>query len=162
MTPKSWNFAGAKVREERAISRRRFVGVLAALGAAQLVPHGNIWGQAAGTANASSVAGARVIDVHHHLMPPKYLEVARDAILKVSAIPQVVDWTVARSLEDMDKNGVRTAVTSISTPGIMFGGIEAGRRLARECNEYAAKMASDHPGRFGFFAGVHCRIRKAA
>ena len=97
---------------------------------------------------------AEVIDVHHHLMPPKYLEVAREAILKVSAIPQVVDWTVARSLDDMDKNGVRTAVVSISTPGIMFGSAEESRRLARECNEFAAKMRSDHPGRFGFFAAV--------
>jgi predicted TIM-barrel fold metal-dependent hydrolase len=129
------------------------MGSLAALGVGQLLPSGTVLGQDAGPA-AGADAGARVIDVHHHLMPPKYLEVAREAILKVSAIPQVVDWTVARSLEDMDKNGVRTAVTSISTPGIMFGGIEAGRRLARECNEYAAKMASDHPGRFGFFAAT--------
>ena len=72
----------------------------------------------------------------------------------MSAIPQVVDWTIARSLEDMDKNGVRTAIVSISTPGIMFGGVDRSRRLARDCNEYAAKMVSDHPGRFGFFAAV--------
>lgn len=148
------NFVGTKACEERAISRRRFVGTLAALGAAQFAPFGNAWAQAGTTTSGGFDLNARVIDVHHHLMPPKYLEVARDAILKVSAIPQVVDWTVARSLDDMDKNGVRTAIVSISTPGIMFGGPEASRKLARECNEYAAKMIGDYPGRFGFFAAV--------
>jgi predicted TIM-barrel fold metal-dependent hydrolase len=138
------------------VSRRFFLGSLAALGAAQMLPFGTVLGQGAApaTTGADAEAGAGVMDVHHHLMPPKYLEVARNAILKVSAIPQVVDWTIARSLEDMDKNGVRTAIVSISTPGVMFGSVEASRRLARECNEYAAKMVSDYPGRFGFFAAV--------
>ncbi len=137
------------------LSRRHFLGSVAALTAAQFVPFGmDALGQGVMLGSANPPGNARVIDVHHHLMPPKYLEVARSAILQVSAIPQVVDWTVERSLDDMDKNGVRTAIVSISTPGIMFGGFEASRKLARECNEYAAKMMSDHPGRFGFFAAV--------
>ena len=130
------------------------MGSLAAIGAGQLLPLSAAWPQSGAPASDSAGMAGRVIDVHHHLMPPKYLEVAREAILKVSAFPQVVDWTIARSLEEMDKNGVRTAIVSISTPGIMFGGREESRRLARECNEYAAKMVSDYPGRFGFFAAV--------
>ena len=136
------------------ISRRGFVSAMAALGAAQFLPFDEVFGQGSASNPDGSGMNGRVIDVHHHLMPPKYLEMARDAILKVSAIPQVVDWTIARSLEDMDKNGVRTAIVSISTPGILFGGTEGSGRIARECNEYAAKMVSDHPGRFGFFAAV--------
>jgi predicted TIM-barrel fold metal-dependent hydrolase len=139
---------------EHFFSRRHFMGTLASLAAAHLAPLGTSAQEGRASSAGFELSDPGVIDVHHHLMPPKYLEVAREAILKVSAIPQVVDWTVVRSLEDMDKNSVRTAIVSISTPGIMFGGAEASRRLARECNEFAAKMRSDHPGRFGFFAAV--------
>lgn len=134
---------GGKSAFSSAFSRRRFVIGMTALGAASLLPRA-AWAQ----------TGARIIDVHHHFMPPNYLAVARQAILKISLIPDVVGWTIQKSLDDMDRNGVRTAIISISTPGIMFGNAQACRRLARECNEYAAKMASDHPGRFGFFAAI--------
>ena len=52
----------------------------------------------------------------------------------------------------MDRDGIATAVTSISAPGIWFGNPEQTRRIARECNEFAAQMARDHTGRFGLFA----------
>src|SRR5690348_17762066 len=120
-------FAGVFMAEpvggKSAFSRRRFVIGMTALGAASLLPRA-AWAQ----------AGARIIDVHHHFMPPNYLSVAREAILKISLIPDVVGWTIEKSLADMDRNGVRTAIISISTPGIMFGNAEACRRLARECN----------------------------
>src|ERR1700733_12379751 len=129
------HFCRAQGPAANGISRRSFLGSLAAVGAVHALPFGTAARQGARTGGGAQ-PGARVIDVHHHLLPPKYLDVARDAILTVSAIPQVVDWTIARSLEDMDENGVRTAIVSISTPGVMFGGFQASRRLARECNEY--------------------------
>ena len=52
----------------------------------------------------------------------------------------------------MDRFGIAAAVTSISTPGVWFGDVRQACRLARDCNEFAAQMAQDHPGRFGFFA----------
>jgi 6-methylsalicylate decarboxylase len=64
------------------------------------------------------------------------------------------DWAPAQSIDDMDKNGVRTAMLSITNPGLWFGDREATRRLARECNEYGAKLVRDHPGRFGLFAAI--------
>jgi 6-methylsalicylate decarboxylase len=39
-------------------------------------------------------------------------------------------------------------------PGIWFGNNDQGRRLARDCNDYAAKLVRDHPGRFGMFATI--------
>ena len=133
-------------------SRRQFVSTLAALCTAQLIPWDVGFGQAASP--QSGGAPLRIIDVHHHLMPPKYVAARKADILKVSAIPSVVDWTPEQSLEDMNKNGVRTSLVSVSTPGIWFGNAEEARRLSRECNEFAAQMARDHPGRFGFFAAI--------
>ena len=52
------------------------------------------------------------------------------------------------------KNGVATSIVSITIPGIWFGGTQAARTRARRCNEYAAQLVEDHPGRFGFFAAA--------
>ena len=128
------------------------MSALAALGATQLIPMHLAFGQA--EAQARGAPAKRIIDVHHHLMPPKYVAAKKAGILKVSAIPSVIDWTPEHSLEDMDRNGVRTSLLSISTPGVWFGNAEEARRLSRECNEFAAQMARDHPGRFGFFAAI--------
>jgi 6-methylsalicylate decarboxylase len=54
----------------------------------------------------------------------------------------------------MDKAGVAVAMLSITTPGVNFTSGEAARKLARECNDYAAKLVADHPGRFGSFAMI--------
>ena len=97
------------------------------------------------------------IDTHHHLFPPAYLAVARNGVVAGSpgAPADMFDnWSPQRSIDDMDKNGVALSVTSISTPGVVMGSVEQGRRLARVCNEYGATMISDHPGRFGMFAAL--------
>jgi predicted TIM-barrel fold metal-dependent hydrolase len=54
----------------------------------------------------------------------------------------------------MDEAGVATALTSVAPPGVWHGDDTAARRLARECNEFAARLASDHRGRFGMFAAL--------
>jgi len=88
------------------------------------------------------------IDVHHHHTPPPYL-----AAITARNVPGPVrDWTPEKSIADMDQAGVATAITSITTPGVWFGDSAPARRLARECNEYAARLVADFPGRFGMFA----------
>jgi predicted TIM-barrel fold metal-dependent hydrolase len=66
----------------------------------------------------------------------------------------LIDWTPARSIEEMDRAGVRTAMTSVAPPGVWFGDDGAAQSLARESNEYAARIAADFPGRFGVFAAL--------
>jgi predicted TIM-barrel fold metal-dependent hydrolase len=96
------------------------------------------------------------IDTHHHILPPAYVAEERERILGAAAAvpPDFIEWTPQRALTELDRNGVATAITSISTPGVWFGDRDQGRRLARECNEYGARMARDYPGRFGMFAAL--------
>ena len=125
--------------------RRDFLTGLAALGAGALVS-----GCRTGSpALAVGPAAARRIDVHHHHSPPAYV-----AALKARGLgePPTHAWTVERSLADMDRAGV--AVTSITTPAVSFLDGEEARRVARECNEYSAKLRADVPGRFGVFAAL--------
>ena len=103
-------------------------------------------------------AGAGRIDVHHHFFPPAYVEPltrwAKATGVGAAVQKSQVDWTVARAVEEMDRTSLATAVLSTSTPGVWFGDVAEARRLARVCNEFAARMAADHPGRFGSFASV--------
>ena len=98
------------------------------------------------------------IDVHHHFFPPEYLErliVWAKATGVGAAVQKAqVDWTIAHAVEEMDRTHLATAVLSTSTPGVWFGDVAEARRLARICNEFAARMSADHPGRFGSFASV--------
>ncbi len=123
-------------------ARRRFLFGLTAVGAGMLV--------GGSRADAQGPAASRRVDTHHHVVPPGYLAAVGSQKLQ----PVIRNWTPARSLEDMDRAGVATAITSITTPGIWFGDSEAARRLARECNEYAARLVVDFPGRFGVFAAL--------
>jgi predicted TIM-barrel fold metal-dependent hydrolase len=96
------------------------------------------------------------IDTHHHIIPPKYLARNRARVLEMAHVhaPKILGWTPEVALEAMDRCGVATAVTSISSPGTWFGDDKAGREIARDCNEFAARMAADHKGRFGVFAAL--------
>src|SRR5262249_47495256 len=71
-----------------------------------------------------------------------------------TTVPAVGEWSPARSIEDMDKSGVATSVVSITYPGVSLGDVDFGRRLARECNEYGARLVGDFPGRFGLWAAL--------
>jgi len=128
------------------ISRRRFFAALATLGASRSL---------AAIGIQRSTGQQRIIDVHHHVLPPVYLREARDQFLVQGyggVPPTASGWTPENAVEQMDMNGVETAIVSISTPGIWFGHPQAARSLARKCNEYAAQLCRDRPRRFGFFA----------
>src|SRR5215469_15914861 len=96
------------------------------------------------------------IDTHHHILPPSYVSREREKVLGVAHAlrAQLERWTPAVAIEEMDRNGIATAVTSISAPGVWFDDVKSSREIARECNEYAAQMARDYKGRFGVFAAL--------
>ena len=98
------------------------------------------------------------IDVHHHILPPGYLkDVGEARVYQQSGgfvFAPVAGWTPQKSIEEMDKNGIASAITSMSAPGTWFGDVAQGRRVSRICNEYAARLAADFPGRFGTFASL--------
>ena len=97
-----------------------------------------------------------LIDVHHHIMPPAYAAVVGPGMTARNPhnAAQVLRWTPAGSIEAMDRTGIAASITSISTPGVWFGDVAEARRLSRACNDFAAGMERDFPGRFGFFATV--------
>src|SRR4051812_3192905 len=106
---------------------------------------------AAGTGSRDPAAG--FIDVHHHITPPAWAEGARAAIAAtIRRTDLLLEWTPQRSIEEMDRNGIATAVTSLTNPGVWFGEPQVARSLARASNEYAANLARDFRGRFGVFA----------
>ena len=126
-------------------NRRDFLAGMAALGASTFL-HG-----CAATDGTSTSAKPHRIDVHHHFVTPTY-----SAALKQHKI-RGVTWTVGGSLAELDKSGIGTAVLSLPPPAVSFGDVALGRTLAREANEYAAKLARDNPGRYGSFAALPLR-----
>src|SRR5262245_33449162 len=110
--------------------RRAFLHALGGLGGATLLP-------SCGTLSNPS-GGAGWIDTHHHFFSPEYQKawLDWDAARKIPSFESQRTWTVARDLEELDKNNVRAAVLSVSsTPGLWIDGTTAtANRLARSQN----------------------------
>src|SRR5215510_14812960 len=105
-------------------------------------------GTASSFAPKAQVA-AHCIDVHHHVSPPTWL----DAVKRMKRDnPPMANWSVQKTLDDMDRGGVATAITSPTTPQVKPLDKDDAVRVARESNEFAKKLETDHPGRFGTFA----------
>jgi predicted TIM-barrel fold metal-dependent hydrolase len=95
------------------------------------------------------------VDVHAHFIPAEY----RRALIaaghsRPDGMPALPGWSREGALALMDRLGVRTALLSISSPGVHFGDDAAARALARGVNESGARLAEENPGRFGFFASL--------
>jgi 6-methylsalicylate decarboxylase len=124
-------------------TRRELLAGLAALGTGLIATGGKLTAQAPGGA-------ARRIDVHHHFANTELIRLMNEK--KMSGFQTWIPYSPAKAIEDMESGGVQTSMISITTPGIWFGAADETRRLARDLNEYGAKMVSDYPGRFGLFA----------
>ncbi|HWH25098.1 MAG TPA: amidohydrolase family protein [Pseudolysinimonas sp.] len=103
------------------------------------------------------------IDVHHHILPPEYVAaVGADVIGSQGSSGKLPNWSLEGSLELMDAAGIATAITSVSSPGLLGLGPNEAVDLARWCNDFATGMATDHPGRFGVFATLPLHSEEAA
>jgi predicted TIM-barrel fold metal-dependent hydrolase len=129
--------------------RRSFLGLAAAGATVVALGHaGKATAQNTARDIAQDIAKPFRIDVHHHYTSPALL-----AMMKGRRTNQTFNeqWTLEKSLDAMEQGGVATAVVSTSDPGVFFGDYNAAQALARNCNEYQARMVADHPGRFGMF-----------
>ena len=128
------------------VGRRQLLAGLAAVGASALVP--NILRAAQG-GPAAPVATPRLIDVHYHFSSPGFIAAIKARDTGQTAL---MNWTPAKALEDMDRDGVAASIVSTSEPSVWFGDDAAARALAREINEYGARLMADRPTRWGMFA----------
>jgi len=111
-------------------TRRAFIGGFAAASASALMPSARTLAQ--------ETPGNGRIDVHYHVFPPETLAVSRN--------PAQAGWTVARAIEELDRNGIAT--------GLASSGSTLPVDQARAFNEFGARLGGDHPGRFGLFAAL--------
>jgi 6-methylsalicylate decarboxylase len=135
--------------DEQRLSRRKVLAMFSAVGVG-LAASPRSFAQNIGS-------GPRIIDTHHHIYPPKHTANNLKRIVDdAPAVPSSLytNWTPRYSLDQMDQNGVATAIASISSPGVWFGNNEQGRRNARDVNEYGAQLVKDYPGRFGMWGAV--------
>src|SRR4051794_17902930 len=99
------------------VPRRRFLGAVAALGAASVLPMDAL------SQGRAKPAFWRV-DVHHHFGPPFWVAQSRAAGQGGGA-----PWTLEGTLADMDKGGVAKSVLSLIQPGTWFKDDQQARAL---------------------------------
>ncbi|MCX5536142.1 amidohydrolase [Streptomyces sp. NBC_00006] len=96
-----------------------------------------------------------LIDVHAHFVTDSYVAAARSAgVEHPDGMPGWPSWSVEQHLDLMDRSGIEKSYLSISSPGVHFGDDDAARSLAREVNEFGARVRTERPQRFGHFASL--------
>ena len=126
------------------VSRRKVLAGLGVLAGASMLAGRTAFAQSAQSAGPA----VHAIDVHHHYVPPAYLQ------MLTSPQGVVRDWSLAKDLDNMDRAGTDTAILSPTSAPVWFGDAGTAIKAARICNDFAAKMAADHPGRFRLFAAL--------
>jgi 6-methylsalicylate decarboxylase len=141
------------------LRRREFLAALAALGATVLARNRVVSALGQAPSERSQSSGRR-LDLHHHFASPRWSR--RHAEIKRQGWETFQDYKPSQSLEAMDKAGIQTAFLSVTNPGVWFtddyeGERQAAVALARDMNEYGARMVADYNARFGLFATLPLR-----
>ena len=124
------------------LGRREFVaGGLAALGLGAFAASGI-------DARAQTQAKPHRIDVHHHISPPTWLDAVKNSQARQPAAGELVGAENAR--RHGQGRASRPRSTSPTTPQVTGLGTRRRPSASRaKSNEYAKKLETDHPGRFG-------------
>lgn len=93
------------------------------------------------------------IDTHHHVVPDFYAKWLRDKGITAGGLP-IPHWDRESALEMMGSTDVRTAILSVSTPGVTDADGREAASMARAVNEFCAELVEAQPDRFGYFATV--------
>jgi predicted TIM-barrel fold metal-dependent hydrolase len=123
------------------LSRRNFLGGFAGLGALSAITSEG--------ADTSTLKTKDRIDTHHHFFSPG-IKAAMSSKNLIQG--PAISWTLQKTLDDMEAAGTATAILSATTPQVSFLSSNEAISIARENNEYAAKLRGDHKNRFGSFA----------
>ena len=100
-----------------------------------------------------------VVDVHSHIITPEFVSsLEREGRLMDEGFP-LPKYNVENHLKWMDEAGVQTSVLTLAAP-------QPTCEAIRLCNEAAARIKREHPGRFKFCAAlplpdVNAAIREA-
>jgi predicted TIM-barrel fold metal-dependent hydrolase len=93
----------------------------------------------------------RKIDTHQHFLPKLYVDAVGldllNAAMPSGAAPR---WSVEAALAMMDENGIDEGILSISSGPTL----PDAPTLLRKCNDHAAELRAQNPGRFGSFASL--------
>jgi predicted TIM-barrel fold metal-dependent hydrolase len=92
-----------------------------------------------------------LIDTHQHPIPDYYKRALATVGVMGSGENPWADWSIDLQLDLMDRCNMTAVVHSVASPGCYFGDAAFAARVARECNEGAARMIADRPHRFGAF-----------
>ncbi|KAF3491099.1 uncharacterized protein GIQ15_00616 [Arthroderma uncinatum] len=93
------------------------------------------------------------IDIHHHVYPPVLVEALKEVGGDSFGWQVPPPWTLEKDQEIMARMGAEAAILSITSPGVCFvEDTDRAARLARQCNEFAAAIRDERPGKYGFFA----------
>ena len=95
------------------------------------------------------------IDTHCHVSSPGFIA---EIIARKTGQKPLMEWTAAKCLEAMDRDGVATSILSTSEPSVWFGDDAAARKLARECNAYSISLSAPSTSGSGNVANIPKRL----
>lgn len=92
------------------------------------------------------------IDLHVHYLPPSYVKALLEHEGEKPDGFQTPDWNPQQHLAFNKRLGIEVSMISLSSPHIYFGDAVAAKKLAREVNDYGARLTEQYPGKFGLLA----------